>query len=94
MKNYRNSHIRYLLTGAVAGPDNVSEVLAGANYSVPTPGIQGFYSTNPTVAGVMPPQDVELTVFYIPLDTTVVIDDYRTPLGLGNVSIMVGECIE
>jgi hypothetical protein len=56
-----------------------------------SPAIKGYICTNPLVRGTMPTRDVTVTVFYLPENE--VIDDV-TPLGLDNLCLNMGECIE
>jgi len=46
------------------------------------------------VTGVMPPRNLTITVIYTPNGGGIIIDDYDTPLGLGNVGMNVGDCYE
>ena len=34
------------------------------------------------------------TVIYVPGETTVIINEYGVPLGIGNVEMNVGDCFE
>ncbi|MBR0465083.1 MAG: DUF11 domain-containing protein [Clostridia bacterium] len=85
---------RYADTGAVAAPDYTITLFAGDTYRRVSPTIAGYNVDRPVVAGTMPNGNRTIRVFYTPIDTTIIIDDFATPLGLGNVSINVGECIE
>ena len=70
----------------------------GAGYSVTSPAVPGYYTTQLVVNGTMPGRDLQITVYYLPIpeegDDTLVIDDYGTPLGLGNTNLNAGDCFE
>ena len=90
--------IRYrFVGGGVAAPTYTANLEYGASYSIASPTIAGYTTERPRVRGTMPNRDVEITVYY---DTTatppdlITIDDYGTPLGLGNLSINAGDSIE
>ena len=74
-----------------------------------SPEIENYIVDRALVAGVMPGHDVEIVVYYTPAGTIVVekvpvekrekdksylIDDYGTPLGLGNVELNAGETFD
>jgi len=87
--------LRYVYQdGTLAAPTRTQVLTVGANYDVVSPAIDGFTPNRARVTGTMPARNVIVTVIYIPNDTTIVIEDLETPLGLGNASINVGECIE
>ena len=68
---------------------------AGETYDVVSPEIEGYTASLLRVQGTMPNHDVEYLVLYMPGNGLFhIIDDYETPLGLGNVFINIGECIE
>ena len=77
--------------GRQAAATVTRDVKAGEQYSVMSPAIKGYICTNPLVRGTMPTRDVTVTVFYLPENE--VIDDV-TPLGLDNLCLNMGECIE
>ena len=68
------------------------------------PGANGYRPLNEVLTAAMPARDVEVTVFYTPIpvpgdisgaaDETLVIEDYDTALGLGNVSLNAGDSLE
>ena len=68
--------------------------VAGDPYNIVSPTIRGYTTTTLRVTGVMPESDLTRTVVYIPGNNTIVIDDFETPLGLGDVFINVGDCLE
>jgi len=84
--------------GRVAAGSYVAVVEYGAEYNVASPTIGGYRASQRRVQGTMPSHDVEITVYYTaipaPVPELIVIDDYGTPLGLGNVSLNAGDCIE
>jgi hypothetical protein len=85
-------HYRYL-DGTQAAPDVRLTYQAGEAYDVISPVIAGYRPTEARVTGTMPRNRLELTVVYMPADTTI-IEDYETALGLGQVFVNVGECVE
>ena len=81
--------------GRPAAPTYVHIHWPGEKYDVISPVIPGYTATILRVSGTMPYRDVEYTVIYIP-DTAklIPIDDYDTPLGLGELQMHVGVCFE
>lgn len=65
-------------------------------YYVISPDIKGYRCTLPLVEGVMPHRDMYYTVIYIPTGgrTLIDLDEYNSPLGLGEIQIHVGVCYE
>ena len=88
--------IRYrAITGEPVAPDMADTLLEGDAYDVLSPTVAGYRCLRPRVTGAMPNRDVVYTVFYVPEgDSTVVIDDFEKPLGLGEVIINTGDCFE
>jgi uncharacterized repeat protein (TIGR01451 family) len=91
----------YLLTilyryenGTEAAPTAADVIMAGETYYQASPHIPGYRANPAIVTGVMPARNVTITVIYTPDRGTIPIDDYDTPLGLGNVGINVGDCYE
>ena len=82
---------RYL-DGRQAAPTYTETHQAGETYSVQSPAITGFRPSRTRVTGVQPARDVVITVLYV--EDTITIDDIDTPLGIGQVYINVGDCIE
>ncbi|MBQ8082073.1 MAG: hypothetical protein IJ240_09295, partial [Clostridia bacterium] len=80
--------------GAEAAPTVTRTVTFNRYFNVPSPVIAGYVNNRPVVEGMMPSRNLTYVVLYAAQDNTIVIEDYETPLGLGNVSINVGECIE
>ncbi|QTE69321.1 Cna B-type domain-containing protein [Clostridiales bacterium] len=90
-----NVTVRYeYLDGRPAAPTAVVNRRPGENYSIDSPGIPNYTPTIKTVQGTMPNHDVTVVVLYIPGDNLVPFDEYDTPLGLGNVSLNIGDCYE
>ena len=87
--------------GNIVATDHQADLPAGSAYSVPSPGVEGLWTDRPLVEGTMPAMDVEIIVFYYPSPSEdggqnpyTVLEDYDTPLGVGNTSLNAGECIE
>ena len=80
----------------------VMTLRGGDTYTVFVPYVEGYRALVDEVNGVMPYSDREITVFMIPEDEpdperyneTVKIDDYGTPLGVGDSILGGGEIIE
>ena len=67
----------------------------GDDYDVVSPVIPGYTATMLRVSGTMPDRDMEYTVIYIPENSRLIpIDEYDTPLGLGEIRMHVGVCFE
>ena len=80
--------------GREAAPPVEQMLNPGDPYDVVSPVIPGYTATLVRVQGVMPNHDVDYVVLYLPGDGLHILDDYETPLGLGNVFINIGDCIE
>ena len=99
---------RYLSSGRTAAPTYTEKLASGMSYSRRSPSISGYTASRDVVRGVMPARNVEITVWYgITPDETpeepdeelivsnlIFINEYETPLGLGALSVNVGEAIE
>ena len=83
---------RYYETGVAVRPSITQTHAYGDNYRVVSPTLDGYKCSRTVVSGTMPAYDVQVTVWYTPEET--IIDEYGTPLGLDNVSLNMGECIE
>jgi len=57
-------HYVYADNNTTAAADHVETLAVGATYSVASPVINGYTADQPTVAGTMPAQNVEVTVRY------------------------------
>ena len=90
-------HITYRYTnGQEASPPVELMLNPGENYDVPSPVIPGYTPTLVRVQGTMPDHNVDYLVLYVPGEggQVYIIDDFETPLGLGNVFLNIGDCIE
>ena len=67
----------------------------GAIYDVYSPMIEGYTASEQRVNGKMPARDLQFTVIYVRNDDSItIVPEYDTPLGLGNIQMHVGVCIE
>ncbi|MBQ7645487.1 MAG: MucBP domain-containing protein, partial [Spirochaetales bacterium] len=90
-----NLTIRYrYIGGGEAAPTFRTTAEYGYTYSRTSPVIAGYTASDRVISGRMPARDVEFIVYYSPNDDRVIIDDYGTPLGLGNLGLNAGETIE
>ena len=85
-------YYRYVGGGTAAPTYKKTGLNIGDSYSVKSPVIDGYTCDRPTVRGKMPGRNVTITVYYAGED--IIIDDYGTPLGLGNLSLNAGDTIE
>ena len=88
--------VKYIyLDGSEAAPTYTETLKAGDEYYVESPVIDGYRASTKVVEGRMPARDVKYTVVYVPRGRGyIIIDDYDTPLGIGNVHLNAGECFE
>ncbi len=90
--------IRYIYEdGTAAHKDYHGTYWPGDTYDVYSPVISGYIISMPRVNGMMPSRDLQFTVIYIRGTagmTIVNIQDYETPLGLGDLQMHVGVCFE
>lgn len=73
------------------------ELWPGTGYHVPSPQKPGYGCSLELVEGVMPNHDMVYWVIYTPMRKgmhRVPLEDYDTPLGLGNIQMHVGVCFE
>ena len=91
---YRLTVLYRYLDGTTAAPTVTEMHSQGDHYNVVSPVIPGYTANIKIVQGTMPNHDVTVIVLYIPGDDLVEIPDYETPLGLGNVSLNIGDCYE
>ena len=82
------------LNGAEAAPAYTETLAFGAEYSIVTPGIAGFYANQAVITGTMPARDVVITIIYTALPVAVGITEYNTPLGFGTGNMSTGEMYE
>ena len=80
--------------GQEASPPVEMQLNPGDPYDVVSPTIPGYTPTLLRVQGTMPDEDVDVLVLYLPGNGLHILDDYDTPLGLGNVFINIGDCLE
>ncbi len=69
-------------------------LLYGEGFYVATPALAGYTPNIRMIAGNMEARHMSYTVIYAPEDTVITIDEYGVPLGLGNMVMNVGDCIE
>ncbi len=90
--------IRYrFTTGGEAAPSQKMSLYYGDMILDIAPQIEGYECQMPFIEVTMPAHDMEITVYYAPIETEerpVIITEYGTPLGLDSVSLNLGECIE
>lgn len=79
--------------GTTAAETYVRTLSEGDTYDVPSPVIPGYRASLVRVAGTMPGHDVVYTVIYV-REETEIIEEPGTPLGLGQVYINIGDCLE
>ena len=73
------------------------ELWPGTVYHVPSPQLPGYTCSLEVVDGIMPNHDMVYWVIYTPMRQgkhKVPLEDYDTPLGLGNIQMHVGVCFE
>ena len=66
----------------------------GDEFSVKSPGVPGYQQTDGSVKGKMGHRDMSYVVYYFNGQILTDIDDYDTPLGLGDTVINIGDCYE
>jgi pilin isopeptide linkage protein len=93
-EGYRLTIYYQYLNGRMAAPTVREDHKEGDDYDVVSPTIRSYTANIRRVRGTMPNHDVTVVVVYIPGDNLVPFEDYDTPLGLGNVSLNIGECYE
>ena len=69
------------------------EIPVGDTYNVVSPKIPKYTATKLKIKGVMPKRNLVYTVYYY-TGGTIIIEDYETPLGLGDTIINIGDCFE
>ncbi len=84
---------RYVDGSAAAGT-YTERVAYGRSYSVASPMISGYTMNRRHVLGNMPASNLTVTVIYAPDDRVIDIEELETPLGLGALSVNLGEAIE
>ena len=89
--------IRYRkIDGSDLGFVHEQKIRTGEAYDVESPVIEGWKPVRLRVTGVNPGRDENYTVIYVPDDWTDYrdMDDYNTPLDLGDYVLQVGVCAE
>ena len=95
-----NLTIRYeYLNGETAAPSFYGQYMTGQEYYRETPLIKGYVTARTVVQGTMEFDDVVIVVLYVPeeiakLGDTISIDDYESALGLFDLYVQMGVCIE
>ena len=93
----RHQMILRSVRGAFSGgvPADPERTMAEYNYTFSrrSPVITGYTASDRYISGRMPAYDVEYIVYYTP-NGDILIDDYGTPLGIGNLGLNTGECVE
>ena len=102
--NYTRQAVTLTVRFLTLDGDNLADpvelnLYLGDSYSVDVPGFEGYRALNPTnVEGTIGGQNLEVIRYYIPvtdeLPTYAQIDDYTTPLDIGQVNRNSGETIE
>ena len=98
------------LDGTTAAPTFFEINEEGDLYDIISPVIPGYKATLLRISGTQPARNIEFVVIYIPTTTPydptdpvdpinpphgpVIIEDYETPLGLGEVNLNAGDCYE
>ena len=86
--------VRYLYKdGSQAAVPYYNVYSPGENFNVYSPNISGYSRSRDTISGKMERRNESFVVYYYD-GNTIVIDDYETPLGLGDVIINIGDCYE
>ena len=80
--------------GDTAAPTVVEVHKEGDAYYVESPVIPGYTASIRLVSGTMPGRNVEYVVIYVRNGGYIIIEDFDTPLGLGQVFINTGDCLE
>ena len=80
--------------GSPAAPTVRQTLRAGAPYAVVSPAIPGYTASQLIVRGTMPARDLTVKVIYVPGNGLVIIEEFETPLGLGQQYMNVGDCLE
>ena len=83
------------MDGSTAAQTYVETYAAGTSFNVRSPSINGYITTRKNVSGIMPNRNLSYVVYYYRTEAaTEIIEDYDTPLGLGNTVINIGDCYE
>lgn len=91
---YYTLTVYYLYTdGSPAAVTFQEQFREGDSYQVVSPAIPGYHVSAGSYSGRMPGRNNSFVVWYYGEGLTV-LEDYDTPLGLGNVVINIGDCYE
>lgn len=71
---------------------NRSGLKNGETFDITSPVIAGYTASETVVSGTIDNRDIKVTVIYTA--DGVNLDDYGVPLGLGNITMNVGDCFE
>ncbi len=88
--------IRYLYTdGTEAAETYTTAMWTGYSYDVESPRISGYTATHLRVTGTNSGKNEEYAVLYVPRGYTITrMEDYETPLGVGDIYLQIGICAE
>ena len=75
-----------------AAPYNRGGLKNGETFDITSPVIAGYTASETVVSGTIYNRDIKVTVIYTA--DGVNLDDYGVPLGLGNITMNVGDCFE
>lgn len=91
-----NLTVYYLYTdGGEAAAPYSNPYEEGDPYNVISPTIPEYTCTRGAVSGTMPGRNLSYVVYYMKGGVGyTILDDYDTPLGLGNIVINIGDCYE
>ncbi len=65
----------------------------GESFGVHSPNISGYHTTTGKVSGKVNGRNESIVVYYYK-DSDIILEDYGTPLGLGDIIINIGDCYE
>ena len=82
------------LDGSAAAPAYEGTYAAGGSFYIQSPDISGYTPDKKNITGTVGSKDTEVVVLYLPGEDIVAIEEYKTPLGLGQVYVNTGDCIE
>ena len=96
-QKYRVTIYYQFMDGTEAAETWTDTLYSGEGYDVECPKIEGYRTARQRVIGIVHGADVVITVLYVPDsegERLVGIDDYETPLGIRQLTVQVGLCIE
>ncbi len=80
--------------GTMAAATYEQQLVTGTGFTVDSPVIPDYQPSVRKVSGTVENQDLVYTVIYVPTQTTILIDNYMVPLGVGDVNLNLGDCFE